>query len=234
MSDAPTFLLVHGAWHGSWCWDRLVPELQAAGRDVRTVELPTVHAEDKTSLGVSDDADTVRRAIEAVDGPVVVVAHSYGGIPASVGAAGMPKVQHIVYVTAFALDEGESLLGAVGGAAPGWWVVEDDLVSAGTEAESAADVFYNDLDAETAAAAVARLLPQSRRAFTDELTAAAWHTVPSTYIITERDNAIPVFAQEQLAARAGSTVHRLDTSHSPFYSEPARVAKIVLEAGADD
>lgn len=233
MSTLPAILLVHGAWHGPWCWDRVLPQLQASGREIRTVELPTVHAENKASLGLADDAAAVREAIEAIDGPVVVVAHSYGGAPATVGAADQPNVRHIVYVTSFALDEGESLLGAVGGVAPSWWRIEGDLVHGGTEAEPATELFYNDVDPELAAAAVARLKPMAYRAFTDTLTAAAWHTVPSTYIITERDNAIPVFAQEQLAARAGSTVHRVDAGHSPFYSDPEPATKLILAAGVD-
>ncbi|MDL9978476.1 alpha/beta fold hydrolase [Microbacterium sp. ASV49] len=233
MSTSPAVLLVHGAWHGSWCWDAVRPLLESSGRAIHTVDLPTVHAEDKTSRGVADDAVVVREAIEAIDGPVVVVAHSYGGIPASVAAADQPSVRHIVYVTAFALDEGESLLGAVGGVAPSWWRIDGDLVSTGTEEDPAAHVFFNDVSADVAEAAVARLKPQSLRAFTDTLTAAAWHTVPSTYLITERDNAIPVFAQEQLAARAGSTVHRIDTGHSPFYAAPEAATELILAAGLD-
>lgn len=233
MTTTPTILLVHGAWHGAWCWDAVLPLLMSSGRDIRTVELPTVHAENKTALGVQDDAAVVRAAIDEIDGDVVVVAHSYGGIPASVGAADHPTVVHIVYVAAFALDQGESLLAAVGGVAPSWWRIENDLVSAGTADEPAAHVFYNDVDPELAAEAVARLQPQSLRAFTDPLTAAAWHTVPSTYVITERDNAIPVIAQKQLAARAGSTVHRVDTGHSPFYSDPEPTTRVILAAGTD-
>jgi pimeloyl-ACP methyl ester carboxylesterase len=177
---------------------------------------------------VADDAAAVRKAIEAIDGPVVVVAHSYGGIPVSVGAASQPNVPHLVYVAAFALDEGESLLGAVGGVAPNWWYLDGEVISAGTEEVPAADIFFNDLGSEHAAIPVERLKSQSRRAFVDTLASAAWRTTPSTYVITERDNAIPVFAQEQLAARAGSTVHRIDTGHSPFLSAPEVTASLIL------
>lgn len=232
MSDRPAILLVHGAWHGSWCWDRLVPLLTSAGRDVRTVDLPTVHAADKASRGLADDADAVRAAIAAVGGPVVVVAHSYGGAPASVASAGVADVEHLVYLTAFALDAGESLLGAVGGEPPSWWNVQGDLVTAGTADEPPAGIFYNDLSAEDAAAQTARLTTQSLAAFRDELSAAAWHDIPSTYVVCDRDAAIPAFAQEGLAARAGSVVHHLDASHSPFLSKPDETAEIILAAGA--
>lgn len=230
MSQGPAVLLVHGAWHGAWCWEALRPILERAGRDVHVVDLPTVHAADKAHLGLADDADTVRAAIQAIDGPVVVVGHSYGGAPVSVAAAGQPNVVHIVYIAAFVLDAGESLLGAVGGEPPSWWTIDGDLVTAGNAQEPPVDLFFGDVPADVAAAAVARLKSQALRPFTEALTAAAWHDVPSTYVVTERDGVFPVPAQEGLAARAGSTVVRLDTSHSPFLSQPVATADIILGA----
>lgn len=232
MSDRPAILLVHGAWHGSWCWDALRPHLEASGRAVHAVDLPTVHAADKANLGLDADVQAVRAAIDAIGGPVVVVAHSYGGAPATVACAGDERVTHLVYLTAFALDAGESLLGAVGGTAPGWWVIEKGMVSAGTAEEPATAIFYNDLPAEVAAANAARLTDQPLAAFSDALTAAAWRDIPSTYVVCELDAAIPPFAQEGLAARAGSTVHRLAASHSPFLSMPDKTAELILAAGS--
>jgi pimeloyl-ACP methyl ester carboxylesterase len=82
-----TVLLVHGAWHGSWCWAPVVERLDASGISSRTVDLPSVHGQD--ALGdLHDDAAAVRVAADAVDGPVVVVAHSYGGSPATEGLVG--------------------------------------------------------------------------------------------------------------------------------------------------
>lgn len=226
MPDQPTILLVHGAWHGAWCWDRLRDVLEARGRRVEVVDLPTIHSADPVDVPLAADADAVTAAIERIEGEVVVVAHSYGGIPATV-AATADRVPHIVYVAAFALDAGESLLGAVGGVAPPWWVVDGPLVTAGTDELPAEGVFYNDLPADEASGFAARLRPQSIRSFTDELAAAAWRSIPTTYVITERDAAIPAAAQEGLAARAGSTVRRMDTGHSPFLSQPEALADIV-------
>ncbi|OJX63199.1 MAG: hypothetical protein BGO95_08920 [Micrococcales bacterium 73-13] len=231
MSETPAILLVHGAWHGAWCWELVEPLLRAAGREVHAIDLPSVHAARKERLGLADDAAAVRTAIEAIDGPVVVVAHSYGGAPVTVAAADLPNVRHIVYISAFALDAGESLLGAVGGVPPSWWVIDGDLVRAGTAAEPPEALFFGDVAPEVAAAAVARLTSQSIRPFREELTAAAWRTVPSTYVVTERDGATPVPAQEGIAARAGSTVVRMDTSHSPFLSQPEATAELILAAG---
>lgn len=231
MSDTPTILLVHGAWHGSWCWDAVRSLLEARGRVVRTVDLPTVHAADKAELGMSDDAATVRDAVAKIDGPVVVVAHSYGGVPTTQGVAGLPNVTHIVYIAAFALDAGESLLAAVGGEPPSWWNVQGAVTGAGTPTEPAESLFYNDLPEDVAQENAARLSTQATKPFGDTLTEVAWRTIPSTYVITERDAIFPVFAQEALSARAGSTVHRLDTSHSPFLSQPEATADIIDAAG---
>ncbi|RKT36133.1 pimeloyl-ACP methyl ester carboxylesterase [Microbacterium sp. AG1240] len=229
MSEKPTLLLVHGAWHGAWAWNPVASILENRGWAVERIDLPTVHAADPVGLHLADDADAITAAIAAIDGPVVVVAHSYGGVPTT-QAATADNVQHIVYVAAFALDEGESLLGAVGGVAPSWWVVDGPLATAGTDDEPPASIFFADVDADAAAAASARLKPQSVLAFQEPLTEVAWRTKPSTYIVTEQDAIFPVPAQEGLAARAGSTVRRLDTSHSPFLSQPEAVADIIEEA----
>jgi pimeloyl-ACP methyl ester carboxylesterase len=229
MSGQPTLLLVHGAWHGAWAWEPLKRILEGRGWSVKTVELPTVQADDIVGLHLADDARAVSDAISAIEGPVVVVAHSYGGAPTT-QAATADNVQHIVYIAAFALDEGESLLGAVGGVAPSWWVIDGPVVTAGTAAEPSTSLFFADVEPEEAAAAARRLKPQSVLAFQEPLTAAAWRTKPTTYVVTGQDAAIPPVAQEALAARAGSTTRHLDTSHSPFLSRPDAVADIVEEA----
>jgi pimeloyl-ACP methyl ester carboxylesterase len=229
MTDRPTLLLVHGAWHGSWAWAPLQTELESRGWDVRTVDLPTVHADDPRGLHMTDDADAVAAAIDEIGGPVAVVAHSYGGVPTTQGATS-DSVVHIVYIAAFVLDEGESLLGAVGGVAPSWWVVDGPLATAGTEAEPAVHLFFADVEAEEAAAAVAQLKAQSSAAFSDQVTAVAWRDKPTTYVITEQDVIFPLPAQEALAARSESTAVRMDTSHSPFLSKPSELADIIENA----
>ncbi|KRA24385.1 hypothetical protein ASD65_08070 [Microbacterium sp. Root61] len=229
MTDESTILLVHGAWHGSWCWDLVAGLLRDRGWEVRTVDLPTVHSERKTDLALADDAAAVAAAIDAIEGPVTVVAHSYGGVPTTQGATD-PKVTHIVYVAAFALDLGESLLAAVGNVAPDWWLIDGPLASAGTDAQPPQGLFYGDVDSALADACSARLLPQSLRAFTDTIDQTAWRDRPSTYIITEQDVIFPVVAQEALAARSGSVAVRLDTSHSPFLSQPDAVADVIENA----
>ncbi|MCD0484079.1 alpha/beta fold hydrolase [Streptacidiphilus sp. ASG 303] len=220
----PTLLLVHGAWHGSWCWDRVRPLLEDDGWATRTVDLPSAGGPD---AGLHDDSRAVLAEMERIDGPVVVVAHSYGGAPVSQALASAPGVAHAVYVAAFQLDAGESLLGQYGAPLPeephGVQPVPDDPVH----------LFYGGVPAAEAEEAARRLVPQSTRSFAETLTGAGWHTVPSTYVVCEQDRALPLQNQEAMAARAGA-VHRLASHHSPFLSAPgefaALLAKIALEA----
>jgi pimeloyl-ACP methyl ester carboxylesterase len=222
MAPAPTLVLVHGAWHGPWVWRRLVEEL--SDLDVRTVALPSV-GPDPAALGdLRTDAEAVRAAVTLVDGPVLVCAHSYGGMPATEGLAGMRNVVGLVYLSAFQLDIGESLLGAVGVNAPSWWDVH--RTEGYVDALRPAEVFYEDVHPETARAAIDRLGHHSLAAFAQPLTRAAWRTIPSTYVVCERDAAIPVVAQETMAERAGRVL-RMPSSHSPFLSRPAQLAGVL-------
>ncbi|WP_405056496.1 alpha/beta hydrolase [Kribbella sp. NBC_01505] len=223
MSGRPALLLVHGAWHGSWCWEPLRALLTDEGWRVETVDLPSVAPEGATRYGLHDDAKAVREAITAIGGPVVVVAHSYGGEPATEGAAGLPEVQGLVYVAAFLLDAGESLLAAIGGTPPPWWQVDGETFTPLTPET----VFFNDID--DPADAVRQLETQSYAVATEALSAAAWRNIDSTYVVCEQDNAIPVFAQEAMAQRAGR-VERLASGHSPFLSRPKELAAIITKS----
>jgi pimeloyl-ACP methyl ester carboxylesterase len=225
MADPHTFVLVHGAWHGAWCWDEVAARLRADGAPVVAVELPSV----ASGGDMYDDAAAVHDAIAAVDGEAIVVGHSYGGVVITEGAAGLPGVRHLVYVTAFMLDQGESLLDMVGGALPFWVVPANE--GRGMIAIDGERVFYNTTAPEAARAATARLRPQAKATFEQPVRSVAWRDVPSTYVICDRDNAIPVPVQEAMAARAG-TVHRLDCDHSPFLNDPDAVAALIREAAA--
>ena len=174
-----------------------------------------------------DDARFVRDAIAAAGGETVVVGHSYGGVVITEGAAGAEGVRHLVYLTAFMLDEGESLATITGSTPPDWQIADAD---GGTlSVAGAQEVFYNTCPPEVADAAAARLRPHTIAAFVQPVTSVAWRDVPATYVICDRDNAIPVPAQEAMAARAGTT-HRLDSDHSPFLSDPAAVADLLRAA----
>jgi pimeloyl-ACP methyl ester carboxylesterase len=216
--------LVHGAWHGAWCWEKLTPVLEAEGWRVRTIDLPSTGG----SAGVLDDAQALLGELKLIDGPVVVVAHSYGGVAVSQAVADAGNVSHIIYLTALQLDIGESVLGFAGAPVP---PEPRDLEPVPADPIA---MFYGAVPRPEAEEAVKRLVPQSTRSLWDVLTRAAWRTVPSTYIICEDDRALPVQAQQVLAERSG-VVHRITGDHSPFLSKPVELAallsKIALESG---
>jgi len=221
----PSLLIVPGAWHKPDHFRRLVDEF--SGIDVHTVTL-TSTGDDPATLGnMYADAEVIAQAAAAIDGPVVVVAHSYGGVPTTQGLASARNVRRIVYLCAFQLDAGESLLSPNGGSLMPWAKLHhrdgfDDYV----EAMSPTTVFYNDVDMLTARRAVAQLGYQSYASMRQPLTKTAWRTIPSTYVICDADNAIPVATQERIARRADD-VQRLSTSHSPFLSQPAALARLI-------
>lgn len=217
MSDV---LLVHGAWHGSWCYETLIPELEDARLTVRTVDLPS-----SGSPGTLEaDADVVRTAIAATDEETCVVGHSYGGAVITAASAGTAGISQLVYLCAFMLDEGESLLSIVGGDLPEWIVVDE---AAGTSTLSRIGEFlYGDCSPEVIAAAEARLNPQSLASFAAPLGTPGWQEHPSTYLVCERDLAVPLPAQEAMCQRAGN-VERVDTDHMPMYSATTVVADLI-------
>ena len=223
MQPPPVVILVHGAWHGPWAWSEVVARL--AGEGIRTValDLPS-KGTDTAALGdMHGDAEVVRAAVAAARAPALVVAHSYGGLPVSEGAAG---AAHLLYIAAFMLEPGESLLGLRGGVDPGWWITSDDGRT--VFPDDPEHVFYADCPPEVAERAAAALVPHRKEVFVQELASAAWQTVPSTYVVCERDNAIPPALQEIMSQRAG-TVSRMDASHSPFLSRPDEVTAIIQE-----
>jgi pimeloyl-ACP methyl ester carboxylesterase len=223
MEPAPVVILVHGAWHGAWAWDEIVTRLDAEGIRSVAVDLPSKGL-DTAALGdLRDDAETVRAAIAAAAAPTLVVAHSYGGLPVSEGGA---DAAHLIYLAAFMIEPGQSLLGLRGGVEPDWWITSEDGRT--LFPDDPEHVFYADCEPALAKRAAAALVPHRKDVFSQELRSAAWQGVPSTYVVCRRDNAIPPALQELMAARAG-TVSRIDSSHSPFLSRPDEVTAIIQE-----
>ena len=222
----PSVLLVPGAWHKPDHFRPLIDEL--ADVDVHTVTLTSSGDDPATLRDMHSDAEVIARAVEAIDRPVVVVAHSYGGLPATQGLTNARNVRHLVFLASFQMDVGDFLLCKnPGGVLLPWAQLRqregvDDFV----EAMTPETIFFNDLDATTAANAVGQLGYQSYSSMRQPLTEAAWKTIPNTFVICEDDNAVPLFAQELMAERADN-VHRLNTSHSPFISQPAAVAGLI-------
>jgi pimeloyl-ACP methyl ester carboxylesterase len=138
------------------------------------------------------------------------------------------NVRRIVYVASFQLDVGDSLLSQNPGGAllPRTELRHRDGIDDFVEAMTPEAVFFNDLDGTTAANAVSQIGYQSYSSMRQPLTETAWKTIPTTYIVCDADKALPVAAQERMAKRAND-IHRLNTSHSPFLSQPAALAPLI-------
>lgn len=216
----PTLVLVPGAWHLPSTYDLLRGELDALGHPSLAVKLPTTGPDARG--GVRDDADVIRAACEAVGGPVVVLAHSYGGIPATEALAGLPQARHLVYLAAFVPDVDESMYTLLGAPEP---EVVDGMFPIGDDPRAQ---LYADVPEAVADLAVSRLVDQRHQPFADRVTRAAWHTLPTSYIVTEQDASVAVALQERMAART-KDVRRMATSHSPFLSRPAELAALLDE-----
>jgi pimeloyl-ACP methyl ester carboxylesterase len=228
-----TLLLVHGSWHGAWCWEKLLPELAARGVPAATFDLPGHGGSTEPLSGVAADAEATRKAAAAIDGPVVLVGHSSGGVIISEAAASLTNVVHLVYLSAFMLDVGESMAtvsapeerspdiaAAFRAAGDGTSTIDPELAAA---------VFYNGCAPEDAARAASRLGRQLMATRSTPVSAAPWRSSPSTYVVTAQDKAILPRLQRRLAQRATHTAE-LDTGHSPFLAMPGALADILARA----
>ncbi|MFH8348852.1 alpha/beta hydrolase [Streptomyces sp. NPDC018045] len=218
----PSFLLVHGAWHRSTCWTGLQDALTAEGLRSYTVDLPSAGPQGTPTAGVYDDAEAISARLREIDGPVIVVGHSYGGVPVT-EAADQASVAHLVYLAAYMPAEGQSL-GSLHGRDAARGVDVDNVQPPVFEDPRAA--LYGDVPDDVAERAMDRLVEQSRRSFQEPVTRAAWRTVPSTYVICEGDQALPPALQTTMAANA-TAVERLGTGHSPFLAAPAELAALL-------
>ena len=219
-----TVVLVHGAWGGSWVWERVVPLLEERGVRALTVDLPSVDCDPAHPVGLAADAAAVERVLDGAAGPFVVCGHSYGGMVVTQATAGRSDVVHLVYVCAFMPEEGESLFMLTGGPAPWITVLEDGRTL--PDPEHAARMSYADCDPETRAAAIRRRRAQVRDPFADPVSAAAWREIPSTYVVCTEDESMPVDVQRDVFAPRAQHVVELVSSHAPFFSQPEKLADL--------
>jgi len=223
-----TVLLVHGAWHGAWCWEPVVRALKARGLRCVAPDLPL------TSLRA--DADTVARLIRerAAGDPLVVVGHSYGGVVITQAAAEAPGAAEIVYLAAFVPDRGESLASLIvqgpATALASAIAFAPDQTST-IDPAKAADVFYHDCTPEVARDATGRLRAYAAACFQTPVDRVAWREIPSTYVVCADDRAIHPDAQRRMAARATRVVE-LPGSHSPFLARPVALAEEIAARSA--
>jgi pimeloyl-ACP methyl ester carboxylesterase len=235
----PTVLLVHGAWHGSWCWAKVASLLQQSGINVVTVDLPG-RAGDETPV----EALTLERMARAVcqvarlqGRPVVVVGHSFGGMAITQAAEYEPEdFATLVYVCAFLPANGQSVR-SLFGSRPGGVVathVEMNTPRTGYSRFRAGapldEIFYNDCSAEDVARASAMLIPEpmAPSATPVDVSAQRFGRIPRVYVQCRRDRIIPLALQQQMCETTPcERVVSLESGHSPFLSVPAELAAIL-------
>jgi pimeloyl-ACP methyl ester carboxylesterase len=225
MNGRPNIVLVHGAWADGSCWSGVIQRLQAEGFQVRAPQFSL------TSL--ADDVARLRQVLEFQDGPAIVVGHSYGGQIITALGEDAPNVAGLVYIAAFALDAGESL-GALLSQGPvtaalahlftdsrGYgWLSEDDFVNH----------FAADVDPTRARVLYAVQQPLASSAFTDVMGTPAWKSLPSWYLVSQNDEAIPPDAERMFASRMGATAVEIPSSHVAMVSHPVEVTEFIEKA----
>jgi pimeloyl-ACP methyl ester carboxylesterase len=214
-------VLVHGAFHGPWCFDVVRPLLYERGIVAIAPELPLD--------SLAGDVAVVRHELDALDGPTVLLGHSYGGTVVT-WAGEHPAVRSLVYLTAGVPDVGEG----IGGGPPrelaiptpaGFVPGSGGAIS--VEASAAVELFYSDADPAFASAWAARLRP-TRFVAGEVVPQAAWRSRPSDYVLCQDDAVLPAATQRWLADRAGARVWELPGGHSPFLARPAALADALV------
>jgi pimeloyl-ACP methyl ester carboxylesterase len=225
-ASTPSIVLVHGGFVDGSGWEGVYEILKKDGHSVAIVQNPT------TSL--ADDVAFTKRVIAAQAGKSILVGHSYGGVVIT-EAGTDPKVAGLVYVAAFAPDEGESVASLIKDPPPGAPVPpilapQDGylLLDHGKFAAS----FAADVSEAKASFMAASQVPWGVDALAGEVTAPAWKSRPSWYLVASDDRMIPPPAQRQMAQRAGSVVREVPGSHAVYVSRPQAVASLIAEAVA--
>ena len=223
-STEKAIVLVHGGFVDGSGWEEVYYILKKDGFRVSIVQNPTI--------SLADDVAVTKRVLATHDDPAILVGHSYGG--AVITEAGNdPKVAGLVYIAAFALDDGESVSSLIKDPPPGAPVppilppVDGYLFLDQTKFPSS---FAADVDAEKAAFMADSQVPWGAEALNGTISHAAWRAKPSWYLVAAEDKMIPPPAQRFMAKRAGSTVVEVAGSHAIYVSQPDAVAKLIKTA----
>ena len=223
-SAVKNVVLVHGGFVDGSGWESVYKLLTKEGYKVTVVQNPTIT--------LADDVAVTKRAIDAQDGPVILVGHSYGGVVIS-SAGDDQKVVGLVYICAFAADTGESVLSLIKNApadAPAPPILPPQEGFLFLDRQKFAASFAGDVKPEAADFMANSQVPWGLAAASAGATAAAWKTKPSWYLLTTEDHMIAPDLQRFMSKRAGSKVDEVKGSHAIYVSQPQAVAHIIEKA----
>lgn len=234
-----TFILVHGSWHGAWCWYKIVPRLEAAGHTAIAIDLPG-HGRDWRRPGdvtMQDYVEAIGEAIEAQDEPVVLVAHSRGGIATTQAAEAYPeRIRKLVYLAAFLIGDGETVV-------PHFMSDTQSLIMPNLlvnrdegwdmlKSEAFREALYADCCADDVALGHALLTPEPAKPTSTPMrtTAERWGSIPRSYIHLRNDRAVgPALQERMFTAISCERVIAMDTSHSAYFSAPDELTRNLIE-----
>jgi pimeloyl-ACP methyl ester carboxylesterase len=226
-------VFVHGACvnDGPWWWHRTAELLAERGIASEAPALPSCGETGAPITaqgpGLAEDVAAVRAVLAASDEPTVVVGHSYGGIVLAEAAAGIDAVHHLLLVSSYLPEIGESL-SSFGPEEPAPFLdIDPEGGTFTVRPEALAGTFLQDCDPEIQGEAIDKTAWQSLAVLEQPVRSAAWHDVPSTYLVCGQDHGTPADRQRAFARRA-TTVVELDTGHHPFLSQPAAVRDLIL------
>jgi pimeloyl-ACP methyl ester carboxylesterase len=226
-----TFVLVHGAWHGAWCWKKLIPELEARGHRAIAMDLPS----DDPAATFENYADVVVEAMRGLpERDVVLLGHSLAGLTVPLVAAHQP-VRRLVYLCALPAVPGLSFLERLAtetmlnmAYAEGLGEVDSRGRRAWVDTDLARQFMYADCDNQTAEAAIARLRPQAQSPYSVACSLDAYPDVPTTSIVCSDDQlVIPTWSRKFAQTRMGAELVEMPGSHSPFWSRAGDLAAIL-------
>ncbi|MBZ0303697.1 MAG: alpha/beta hydrolase [Anaerolineae bacterium] len=221
----PNIILVHGAWADGSSWTPVIERLQAQGYNVIAPQFPN------TSLAAN--VTRLQDVLARLDGPTILVGHSYGGQVITAGGTDQPNVVGLVYIAAFGLDEGESIGALLSQGEPTAALSHLEVDAQGFAWLPQADFvghFAADVDPVVSNAMWATQNPLHLSALEDVMGVPAWKSIPAWYLVASNDEAIPPDAERLFAQRMGATTIEVESSHVPMFSQPDAVADLIMSA----
>jgi pimeloyl-ACP methyl ester carboxylesterase len=231
--SVPTVVLVHGAFADGSGFAGVIRELQSGGHAVIAPPNPL--------RSLASDAAVLSAVVKTIDGPVLLVGHSYGGAVITQASAGLDNVTGLVYLAAFGLDAGESCASVQDPFPPSMLASTSRPTPYGPPdaphgpdlyiaKEQFRETFCADVPVDLAGVMFATQRPLSLAALTENATAAGWKTKPSWFLVSEHDNAIPPDAERFMAERMGAVAESISGSHTAFIANPVRAASFITKA----